>query len=122
MVIKNDRKYIKRNVRGQFLICYFSSRYSPANSNDKEEVIMNTAYWDWRNNGTHFCSNCGHNALYNCEHQEICSNFCYHCGKLMIDIEFPNMDWVPCTECISFDECENKENCDGCYAGEREEE
>ena len=40
MVIKNDRKYIKRNVRGQFLICYFDSRYSPTNSNDKEEVIM----------------------------------------------------------------------------------
>lgn len=27
-------------------------------------------------------------------------------------------NWVSCQDCADFDECENKENCDGCLAGE----
>ena len=29
-------------------------------------------------------------------------------------------EFVNCTECLYYDECENKESMDGCYAGERE--
>ena len=31
------------------------------------------------------------------------------------------MEWTECKNCIYFDDCENKENYDGCYCGEREE-
>ena len=31
------------------------------------------------------------------------------------------MEWTECKNCIYFDECENKEDRDGCYCGEREE-
>ena len=30
------------------------------------------------------------------------------------------MDWVVCKECIYFEDCENKEDRDGCYFGEDE--
>lgn len=26
-------------------------------------------------------------------------------------------EWVPCKECVSFDDCEFKEDRDGCYLG-----
>lgn len=28
------------------------------------------------------------------------------------------MDWVSCSECIYFDECEDRESRDGCYCGD----
>ena len=31
------------------------------------------------------------------------------------------MEWTECKYCIYFDECENKEDRDGCYCGEMEE-
>lgn len=46
-----------------------------------------TAYWDWQHDGTHFCSNCGHDALWykrdENEYVENCSLYCSHCGVLM---------------------------------------
>jgi hypothetical protein len=32
-----------------------------------------------------------------------------------------NAEFVICTDCAFFDECENKESRDGCYFGERKE-
>lgn len=77
-----------------------------------------TAYWDNQHSNTR-CSECGCDALEK-NGREYLSRCCPACGRIMIIKD--TMDWVPCSECISFDECENKENCDGCYAGEREEE
>lgn len=33
-----------------------------------------------------------------------------------------NEEFVSCTECILFEDCNEKEDRDGCYFGEREEE
>ena len=32
------------------------------------------------------------------------------------------MEWTECKNCIYFDECENKEDRDGCYCGKNIEE
>ena len=34
----------------------------------------------------------------------------------------PYEHWVPCLECIYIEECENKEDRDGCLAGEKYED
>lgn len=31
-------------------------------------------------------------------------------------------EWIPCTDCIYFEDCEDKESRDGCYFGEPLEE
>lgn len=79
---------------------------------------MDTAYWIERDDGLHYCSACGCCALERQGYESL-SFFCPTCGKRTL-IKVP--EYVFCSECIGFDECENKENCDGCYAGEREDE
>ena len=32
------------------------------------------------------------------------------------------MEWIDCKECIEFEDCENKENNDGCFFGVKEED
>ena len=44
------------------------------------------AYWDWCD-GPHFCSECGFDALYDCEGKEFCSPRCPHCGAIMTYVE-----------------------------------
>lgn len=44
---------------------------------------MRHAYWDWQCDGTHFCSECGTDALYTDEGREFCSLWCPHCGAYM---------------------------------------
>lgn len=34
----------------------------------------------------------------------------------------PYEHWVYCSECVDFEECENREDRDGCLAGEKYEE
>ena len=46
-------------------------------------VPVKYAYWDWQCDGTHFCSECGTDALYNYEGKEFCSLRCPHCGAVM---------------------------------------
>lgn len=41
------------------------------------------AYWDYQNDGTHFCSECGCDAPYNKDYKEICSTWCPTCGCYM---------------------------------------
>jgi hypothetical protein len=41
------------------------------------------AYWDWQHDGSHFCSECGTDALFNYEGEEFCSLWCPHCGCFM---------------------------------------
>ena len=47
---------------------------------------MKTAYWDWQSGGTHFCSECGTDALFNYEGEEFCSLYCPHCGLIMTKV------------------------------------
>ena len=59
------------------------------------------------------------------EDTEACQNFK---PKLRINLkpdtpeswEVP-ADWIPCTKCAFFEDCETKESRDGCYFGEPEE-
>lgn len=37
------------------------------------------------------------------------------------DWERPPADWLPCSKCAFFEDCETKESRDGCYFGEPEE-
>lgn len=41
--------------------------------------------------------------------------------KLQIDDALSAPEYVACKECIMREDCENKENRDGCYFGEKEE-
>lgn len=43
------------------------------------------AYWDVQEDGTHFCSECGTDALWTEDGREFCSLYCPHCGLLMRD-------------------------------------
>ena len=58
----------------------------------KKEKEMETAAWEWENDGTHWCSECGYDALYECScvepyiYKESLSNVCPHCGRLMTEI------------------------------------
>jgi NADH pyrophosphatase NudC (nudix superfamily) len=45
------------------------------------------AYWDWQCDGTHFCSECGTDALYTDEGRELCSLWCPHCGAYMTEVK-----------------------------------
>lgn len=63
-----------------------------------------TAYWDWQVDGTHFCSECGHDALYysnplTYEKTEFYSKFCPHCGRRMTHVETPNDTGIGEYEC-----------------------
>ena len=44
------------------------------------------AYWDWQHDGTHFCSECGTDALWTEDGREFCSMYCPHCGRLMTKV------------------------------------
>jgi ribosomal protein S27AE len=44
------------------------------------------AYWDYQNDGTHFCSECGKDALFSDEGFEFLSNWCPHCGRFMTEV------------------------------------
>jgi hypothetical protein len=46
------------------------------------------AYWDWQHDGTHFCSECGTDALFNYEGEEFCSLWCPHCGCFMTEVRY----------------------------------
>ena len=50
-----------------------------------EEIKM--AYWDSQVDGTHFCSECGTDALWTEDGREFCSLYCPHCGLFMRKIE-----------------------------------
>lgn len=39
--------------------------------------------WREQNDGTHYCSNCGHDATQNYEGREICGIACAYCGAKM---------------------------------------
>ena len=39
--------------------------------------------WKEQNDGTHYCSNCGHDATQNYEGREICGIACAYCGAKM---------------------------------------
>ena len=52
----------------------------------KEYVEREVAYWDWQRDGTHFCSYCGTDALFNDEGTEFCSFYCPHCGRTMTKV------------------------------------
>lgn len=45
-----------------------------------------TAYWDWQHDGTHFCSECGTDALWTEDGREFCSLYCPHCGLFMTKV------------------------------------
>ena len=53
--------------------------------------FIETAYWDWQLDGTHYCSECGTDALfyelYENHYEEKYSQFCPHCGRLMTHVE-----------------------------------
>ena len=65
---------------------------------------IETAYWDWQIDGTHFCSECGHDALYyshpaTCKKIELCSQYCPFCGRVMTHVETPNDTGIGEYEC-----------------------
>lgn len=70
----------------------------------------------------HFCGECTRDTCDSCQAWLNNSN-----GKALADA-IKSIDvsmyehWVNCSECIYFDECEIKEDRDGCLAGEMEEE
>jgi hypothetical protein len=43
--------------------------------------------WLAQADGTHFCSCCGKDVLYNFSGEEMCSNYCPHCGLIMKKVE-----------------------------------
>lgn len=56
----------------------------------KAEQIYTAVYrkerqgeWEEQNDGTHYCSNCGHDATYNYDGREICGVACTFCGAHM---------------------------------------
>ena len=65
---------------------------------------IETAYWDWQVDGTHFCSECGHDALYyshptTYKKTEYYSKYCPNCGKVMTHVETPNDTGIGEYEC-----------------------
>lgn len=50
---------------------------------------IETAYWDWHHDGTHFCSECGNDAPLRYV-DEYCSKYCPHCGRLMTHVAEPS--------------------------------
>lgn len=55
---------------------------------DTEMAYVSYGYWDWQHDGTHFCSECGTDALFNFEGEEFCSFYCPHCGAIMKEIKY----------------------------------
>lgn len=53
-----------------------------------KEYEPDIAYWEWQHDGTHFCSECGYDALEQ-NGKEFLSRCCPFCGKIMLikDIE-----------------------------------
>ena len=52
----------------------------------KEYIEREAAYWDWQHDGTHFCSECGTDALWTGDGREFCSLYCPHCGRFMTKV------------------------------------
>ena len=49
-------------------------------------VPVRYAYWDYQNDGTHFCSDCGCDAPCNRNYREVCSTWCPTCGAFMTEV------------------------------------
>jgi len=53
---------------------------------------METAVCKWQHDGSHWCSECGEDALYRCSYvepyiyKECLSNVCPHCGRIMVAV------------------------------------
>lgn len=50
---------------------------------EKSSNRPDIAYWDVQEDGTHFCSACGTDALWTEDGREFCSLYCPHCGLFM---------------------------------------
>ena len=50
--------------------------------------LIETAYWDWKVDGTHFCSECGNDVPLR-HTDEYCSFYCPYCGRRMTHVENP---------------------------------
>jgi hypothetical protein len=64
--------------------CYDADTRSCAN------ILFDTGYrkqiygkWEQQGDGTHYCSNCGHDATYTFDGTEICGVTCTFCGANM---------------------------------------
>ena len=49
----------------------------------KKLVPFKKSHWEWQVDGTHFCANCGRDALYDFYNREICTPYCPQCGAFM---------------------------------------
>lgn len=84
-----NKEYIERETAVAFLENMAASRYLIQCFENKEKfpavdvAPIKYAYWDWQCDGTHFCSECGTDALFNYEGEEFCSTWCPHCGCYM---------------------------------------
>ena len=89
------KEYVEREaiLKEQQEICYWNGledRYDdfvPVQIIEKVPSAKVTpiiyAYWDWQHDGTHFCSECGTDALWTEDGREFCSLYCPHCGRQM---------------------------------------
>ena len=86
------KEYIERDTLLAWLENLNASRYLINSIEDKNRFPVadvkpiETAYWDWQHDGTHFCSECGTDALFNYEGEEFCSLYCPHCGLFMTKV------------------------------------
>ena len=93
------KEYIERETLLAWLENLNASRYLINSIEDKNRFPaenvkpIEIAYWDWQWDGTHFCSNCGHDALfyelYENYFEEKYSKYCPYCGRVMTHIENP---------------------------------
>ena len=62
----------------------YSRIYSPSNLTWKAVIEDEPAYWKEQFDGSHYCSNCGRDALLGPDGTEFLSEYCPHCGKRII--------------------------------------
>ena len=100
------KEYIERSVVISELEClpdqgeldYLGVFDCVRNTPAAEVKPIETAYWDWQLDGTHFCSECGNDAPLRYV-DEYCSFYCPHCGRRMTHVEDPikvEVEEVPC--------------------------
>ena len=92
-----DKEYIEREANCKDCICYdvcFVVRHngddrvlrnSPCKHfrNKADVVEVRHGHWEEQLDGTHYCSECGHDATYTYDGTEVCGIACPFCGAKM---------------------------------------